>query len=703
MDKLKMQTVNKADENFKKLAEMFPNAVTEAIDENGEVVRAIDKDVLMQEISCKVVDGNEERYQFTWPDKKKSVLLANAPINKTLRPCREESVDFDNTENLYIEGDNLEVLKLLQETYLGKIKMIYIDPPYNTGNDFVYNDDFSVESGVWRVESGDFDKDGNRLVKNLDSNGRFHTDWLNMIYPRLKLAKDLLSDDGVIFISIDDNEVENLKKTCGEIFGRDNFIGQIVWQSTQKNDPRFIAINHEYVLCYTKNIEVQNICGKWRTRHPLVDEMMEEYKKIKSKYSDIETIQVEWNKTISKEKYSPLKHYKFVDMRGPYFAADISDPQRKGPKHDFVIHPVTGKLCKAPAGGYSPREEEMRRRLANDEIHFGKTHEQVVCSKKYLTTAEDRLNSVYYEDGRRATKLLETLVGKGIFEHPKSEIMIKRLCGFVTDSNSIIIDFFSGSATTAHAVMQLNAEDGGNRKFIMVQLPEKTDEKSEAYKAGYKNICEIGKERIRRAGKKIKDDLKNYGKERQIDGMTLFSVSTAPNLRQAQWVDNITGEIKTESRYAHEPKDVYKYYPEKLDIGFRVLKLDSSNMKDVYYNPADYEPSLFSSLEDNIKEDRTPEDLLFQVMLDLGILLSSKIQVRSEKVGMRSYSYFDVEDGYLIACFDKDIDEEVITAIAKQKPYYFVMRDSSMANDSVATNFEQIFAAYSPETVRKVL
>ena len=669
MEKLKMQTVNKADENFKRLAEMFPNAVTEVKDENGEVVRAIDKDVLMQEINTKVVDGKEERYQFTWPDKKKSVLLANAPINKTLRPYREESVDFDNTENLYIEGDNLEVLKLLQETYLGKIKMIYIDPPYNTGNDFVYNDEFGMRNEEWNEVSGNYDEDGNqitgKLEKNAESNGRFHTDWLNMIYPRLKIAKDLLSEDGVIFISIDDNEQENLRKTCDEIFGIDNFIGQIVWQSTQKNDPRFVAINHEYVLCYTKNIEVQNLGGKWRTRHPLVNEMMNEYHKIKNKYSDVETIQEEWNKIIAKDKYSPLKHYKFVDMKGPYFAADISDPQRKGPKHDFVIHPVTGKLCKAPAGGYSPREEEMRRRLANDEIHFGKTHEQVVCSKKYLITAEDRLNSVYYEDGRRATKLVEKLVGKGIFEHPKSEIMIKRLSGFVTDSNSTILDFFSGSATTAHAVMQLNAEDGGKRKFIMVQLPEETDKKSEAYKAGYKNICEIGKERIRRAGQKIRNE--QLGIKNEGDNSSLLTPNSS------------------------------------LDTGFRVLKCDTSNMKDVYYNPAEYEPSLFSSLEDNIKEDRTPEDLLFQVMLDLGILLSSKIQVRSEKVGMRNYSYFDVEDGYLIACFDKNIDEEVITAIAKQKPYYFVMRDSSMANDSVATNFEQIFAAYSPDTVRKVL
>lgn len=672
-DKLKMQTANKADENFKKLAAMFPNAVTETIDENGEVVRAIDKDVLMQEINTRVVDGNEERYQFTWPDKKKSVLLANAPINKTLRPCREESVDFDNTENLYIEGDNLEVLKLLQETYLGKIKMIYIDPPYNTGNDFVYEDDFAQSTDEYLENSGQFDEDGNRLVKNLDSNGRFHTDWLNMIYPRLKLAKDLLSDDGVIFISIDDNEAENLKKTCDEIFGKDNFIGQIVWQSTQKNDPRFIAVNHEYVLCYTKNVEVQNLCGKWRTKHPLVEEMMKEYEKIKSKYSDIETIQAEWNKIISREKYSQLKHYKFVDMRGPYFAADISDPQRKGPKHDFVIHPITGKLCKAPAGGYSPREEEMRRRLANDEIHFGKTHEQVVCSKKYLTTAEDRLNSVYYEDGRRATKLLETIVGKGIFEHPKSEIMIKRLCGFVTKQNSIILDFFSGSATTAHAVMQLNAEDGGHRKFIMVQLPEKTDEKSEAYKAGYKNICEIGKERIRRAGNAIMQSV----------------TSGAGNLNGVGWG---CGMPSTPEERAYITQNV-------IDTGFRVLKCDSSNMKDVYYNHTEFEPSMFDNLVDNIKDDRTPEDLLFQVMLDLGILLSSKI----EETSIAGKKVYSVADGFLIACFDEKLTTETITAIAKQQPYYFVMRDNGFADDSVATNFEQIFAAFSPDTIRKVL
>ena len=689
MDKLKMQTVNKADENYKKLAEMFPNAVTEAIDENGEVVRAIDKDVLMQEINTRVVDGNEERYQFTWPDKKKSVLHANAPINKTLRPCREESVDFDNTENLYIEGDNLEVLKLLQETYLGKIKMIYIDPPYNTGNDFVYNDEFGIRSEEWDEVSGNYDEDGNQIVgkleKNTENNGRFHTDWLNMIYPRLKLAKDLLSDDGVVFISIDDNEVENLIKCCGEVFGESNFVAQIPWRKrTAKSDVPFgVSQDFEYLICFAKSSSfAASVEGKER------------------------------------------KYYETPDFEGkPWRIHDLTKQTTASerPNSYFtIVNPKTGEKYPAnPNRTWAITEETFEKYYNDKRIVFPGDYGFLNIQKPALRYwKEDDIKKSGNKFGRVAvsTKLPDTigmsqdgtkeiteLLGAKVFSFPKPSDLIKYLISTSTESNDIILDFFSGSATTAHAVMQLNVEDGGNRKFIMVQLPEETDEKSEAYKAGYKNICEIGKERIRRAGKKIKDDLKNYGKERQIDGMTLFSVSTAPNLRQAQWVDNITGEIKTESRYAHEPKDVYKYYPEKLDIGFRVLKLDSTNMKDVYYNPADYEPSLFSSLEDNIKEDRTPEDLLFQVMLDLGILLSSKIQVRSEKVGMRSYSYFDVEDGYLIACFDKDIDEEVITAIAKQKPYYFVMRDSSMANDSVATNFDQIFASYSPDTIRKVL
>lgn len=634
-----MQTANKADENFKKLADMFPNAVTEAIDENGEVVRAIDKDVLMQEINTKVVDGNEERYQFTWPDKKKSVLLANAPINKTLRPCREESVDFDNTENLYIEGDNLEVLKLLQETYLGKIKMIYIDPPYNTGNDFVYNDEFGMRNEEWNKVSGNYDEDGNqitgKLEKNTESNGRFHTDWLNMIYPRLKLAKDLLTDDGVIFISIDDNEVENLIKCCNEIFGRSNFIANLIWKSKSggANDSRYFAVDHEYIIVYAKSADKFELGIDKEATVTTTYNRKDEKGQYALDRLDKQSI-----------RYSEALDYEIIGPDGTSYR----------PKHKDPTHPnATWRWSKKNV------EQHYDYLVFENGCVYTKNYKKEGAIARSLLL-EDRF-------GRTRTGKTDcfSLFNRDYFSNPKPYKLIRYFEIIASNKDSIILDFFSGSATTAHAVMQLNAEDGGHRKFIMVQLPEVTDEKSEAYKAGYKNICEIGKERIRRAGQKIRNEqlgIKNEG-------------------------DNSSLQTPNSS----------------LDTGFRVLKCDTSNMKDVYYNPAEYEPSLFSSLEDNIKEDRTSEDLLFQVMLDLGILLSSKIQVRSEKVGMRNYSYFDVEDGYLIACFDKNIDEEVITAIAKQKPYYFVMRDSSMATDSVATNFEQIFAAYSPDTVRKVL
>ena len=689
MDKLKMQTVNKADENYKKLAEMFPNAVTEAIDENGEVVRAIDKDVLMQEINTRVVDGKEERYQFTWPDKKKSVLLANAPINKTLRPCREESVDFDNTENLYIEGDNLEVLKLLQETYLGKIKMIYIDPPYNTGNDFVYEDDFAQSTDEYLANIGQYDEDCNRLVKNLDSNGRFHTDWLNMIYPRLKLAKDILADNGLIFISIGQAELNNVITMSDEIFGASNRAGIVSRQmKTGNNQGKFFTQNTDYIVVYSKNVE---------TTSALKDDMSQDL--IDNVYNKVQE-----SGSRKGERYRTMG----------LFQASL--------KHGGSSYPIVcpdGERVITPKGlPWRWNESTFKKGLENDDIVFIKSNNSPLIN---YDTKEKASWNIYtkiwlssrLEEGQLPSDLIlkfenrhaaKELVSLGIpFDFPKPTALLKYILHLIVEKDYYVLDFFSGSATTAHAVMQLNAEDGGHRKFIMVQLPEKTDEKSEAYKAGYKNICEIGKERIRRAGKKIVEELSNCGKERQIEGMTLLSAGVAPSSRHAEWIDNTTGEIKAESRNAHAPEDYYKYNPEKLDIGFRVLKCDSSNMKEVYYTPDDYEMSLFDSLEDNIKEDRTPEDLLFQVMLDLGILLSSKIQVRSEKVGMRSYSYFDVEDGYLIACFDKDIDEEVITAIAKQKPYYFVMRDSSMANDSVATNFDQIFASYSPSTIRKVI
>lgn len=682
MDRLRMQTANKADENFKKLAAMFPNAVTETINENGEVVRAIDKDVLMQEISCTVVDGNEERYQFTWPDKKKSVLLANAPINKTLRPCREESVDFDTTENLYIEGDNLEVLKLLQETYLGKIKMIYIDPPYNTGNDFVYEDDFAQNTDEYLANSGQFDEEGNRMVQNTESNGRFHTDWLNMIYPRLKLAKDLLADDGVIFISIDDNEQVNLSKVCDEIFGPNNRIGPIIQnKQNAKNDTVNIQKNHEFILIYRKSTIIDGAKVKATLSRRVVTyrDVLEENGQFyylndpittrgeggtlnarpnlgytiyynpktgdflaKSDYN-IQLAKTENNEDIVYHTDTDLIEKGYVTVRPPRVRGQLGCwtwalDKFNAEKHSVVI---TGK-----PGSYTAR----KRTFVDSNC--------VICKEGklvYMSTVEANSRSILDFSTNEGTNELSSLIKGNVFNNPKNLEMIKYLISLVQDSNAYVLDFFSGSSTTAHAVMQLNAEDGGHRKFIMVQLPEKCDEKSEAYKAGYKTICEIGKERIRRAGKKIREE--------NADNSSLLT----PN--------------------------------SKLDTGFRVLKCDTSNMKDVYYNPSEYEVNMFSRLEDNIKEDRTPEDLLFQVMLDLGVLLSSKI----EETTIAGKKVFNVEDNYLIACFDSDVSEETIKAIAKQKPYYFVMRDSSMASDSVATNFDQIFATYSPDTVRKVL
>ena len=632
---------------------------------DGEVVRAIDKDVLQQEINATVVEGRDERYQLTWPDKQRAIISANAPINKTLRPCREESVDFDNTENLYIEGDNLEVLKLLQETYLGKIKMIYIDPPYNTGHDFVYNDKFSVSPDEWDEMSGDLDEYGNRLVQNTDSNGRFHTDWLNMIYPRLKIARDLLSDDGVIFISIDDCELDNLRKVCDELFGENNFISNIVWQSTAgSNTGTEIVTVTENIIIYTKNRSVFQFDGMLSSDNSY--NLSDEYEAIRGKY-----------------------------------ALDKLDRRRVGDHYSEALnYPITmpdGTL-RYPGGDTVKSNEGWNYLWSKTKVQWGIENGFIVFSKKNgIWNVYNKRYAKIDNEGNpiertipfrnvitsdqcntaQGTNEIRSLFGFRYFDFPKpSKLIIQLLLTCVRkDNKAIILDFFSGSATTAHAVMRQNFQDvfdgkKGKRKFIMVQLPEKTEEKSEAYKAGYKNICEIGKERIRRAGEMEKKN----------------AYATAGS--SLKWND----ERKTELG------DDY-VCPEDVDIGFRVLKLDSSNMKDVYYNPAEFSKNLLDTTIDNIKEDRTPEDLLFQVMLDLGVLLSSKI----EETEIAGKKVFNVADGFLSACFDNDVNEEVITAVAKQQPIYFVMRDSSLSTDTTATNFDQIFETYSPETVRKVI
>ena len=655
MDKLNMQTKNLADEKFEALKKLFPNAITETIDENGEVVRAIDKDILAQEISNEVVEGRDERYQFTWPDKRKAMLNANAPISKTLRPCREESVNFDETENLYIEGDNLDVLKLLQETYLGKVKMIYIDPPYNTGKDFVYNDSFKKSTEEYLEESGQVDEEGNRLEVNPESNGRFHTDWLNMIYLRLKLARNLLSDDGVIFISIDDNEQANLKKVCDEIFGSSNYLNQFAWVS---------------------NITGRQIagCGAAKTWESVLV-----YCKDSASSFGL-TVDITFAKEKMSDSYKGFNKDIRTDSRGAFAVGDtlynhnrkFNEETRPNLVFSIFYNPDTEQIITGNIGEQHPGFVEILPHANGDGVH--KYHAWRWSRQKIANESYDlivlKTASGGYEIYTRIRDFNNTLLkdiitnisngdsevqklfgGKKYFDYPKSVDLLRTFIASINDKEAIIMDFFSGSGTAAHAVMELNAEDGGNRKFIMVQLPEETDEKSEAYKAGYKNICEIGKERIRRAGKKILED--NNDKE----GI------------------------------------------EKLDIGFRVLKTDTSNMKDVYYKPADLDQNFLGELMDNIKSDRTPEDLLFQVMLDLGIPLSTSIDV----IKIEGKDVFVVDDGYLIACFDKDIDDALVTEIAKKGPAFAVFRDASMKSDSALNNFDQIFERISPETSTKVM
>ncbi len=637
MDKLRMQSSNGVEDNITKIAQLFPDCVTETVDErSGQPKHLIDFEKLKQNLSDSVMSERAERYQFTWPDKSKAILLANSPINATLRPCREDSVDFDNTQNLYIEGDNLDVLKCLKETYLHKVKMIYIDPPYNTGNDFVYEDDFTQSSEEYLANSGQFDEQGNRMFTNAESNGRFHTDWLNMIYPRLKVARDLLTDDGVIFISIDDNEVENLRKVCDEVFGEQNFVDCLHWK--KKKQPSFLAKHTakvmEYVIVYAKNT--------FKLEKLSVEKVSDSNKKV-----------ININNKISSRIFKPGVRVKSEEQTG-IIKAGVYTGRSMDVEYKNDIYYENGRTTNEVevVSKFSDSQSNIDTFIQKDLLYITKNFllrrdvgEEAAEKRKSITDL--LLND--YGDNQESDKEFLELFDKKYFDYTKPIKLIYNLVKSNFTEEGIILDFFSGSATTAHAVMQLNSEDGGNRKFIMVQLPEKTDEKSEAFKAGYKNICEIGKERIRRAGKKIKEE----------------------------------SPLTTQD----------------LDTGFRVLKLDSTNMQDIYYSPKDISQADLFSQVDNVKPDRTGEDLLFQVMLELGATLDSKIETTT----VAGKTIYNVAEGYLVACFDPDVTDDVVKSIAQMQPAYAVLRDASMKDDSTATNFEQIFKTYSPDTVTKIL
>ena len=659
--------------NVEKIAALFPHCVTERIGKNGTAELAIDFDKLRAELSNDALEDGEERYQFTWPDKRAASRLANEPVNLTLRPCREESVDFDTTENLYIEGDNLDVLKVLRETYLGRVKMIYIDPPYNTGNDFVYNDDFAQGKEDFEQNSGLFDADGNQTIdpmqRNTEANGRFHTDWLNMIYPRLKVARDLLADDGVLFFSIGQEELDNSIKLCSEIFGCDNFIGIISrLMKSGGNNGDFFSPNIDYILVCAKSVS--------------------SVKPFKCDLSQ-ELIDKVYNKIAQSGKRKG-ERYRTMGLYQASLTLDRSSNAR------YYIQCPDGSWCIPPEGKrWRVIEPSYFDMLGRDDIEFiqttnsplidehGEQSKWNIYTRIWLNDRQEEgqtpTNFISKFENRHSAKELISL--QIPFEFAKPSELIKYLI-YITQQkeDSIILDFFSGSATTAHAVMKLNAEDGGHRKFIMVQLPEVTDEKSEARKAGYANICEIGKERIRRAGRQL------VGAQ-YIAPTSGRSESNDENLQSNLFGDGTDGD-NAGAMYCAPTSE-----KKSIDIGFRVLKLDSSNMEDVFYTPDKFEPSLLDSLVDNIKADRSGEDLLFQVMLDLGIELS--VGIRREAIGGKEC--WIVDEGYLIACFDKDVNETTIEEMAKLLPTHLVIRDASAANDNVLDNFDQIIESYSNE------
>jgi adenine-specific DNA-methyltransferase len=656
MENLKMHSPNFAEENIAKIEVMFPNCVTESKDENGNLKKSIEFDLLRQELSTHIVEGPQERYQLNWPGKREALLTANAPIAKTLRPCREESVDFDTTENLFIEGDNLDVLKMLQESYLGKIKLIYIDPPYNTGKDFIYADNFVESTEEYLLVSGQKDEDGNRLVVNTDSNGRFHSDWLSMMYSRLKLSRNLLKDDGVIVIHIDENEYPNLEKVLSEIFGEENNLGTIVWDKRNpKGDSAGIAQQHELISFYCKNKDYfKNSCELKRPKENSKKMLDKVAQLINSEGGVTENVRAKYKEWLKKQDFSGgEKAYNLIDDKGRiYQSVSMAWPnKKKAPDAYFtpLIHPITKKECVVPDRGWRNPPSTMEELIKNDLILFGKD-ETTQPRRKYLLEEniyENVPSLLYY--GASDDALLSEL---GVwFDTPKVVNVSKKLINPICNENDIVLDFFAGSATTAHAVMQLNANDESNLKFVMVQLPETCDEKSEAFKAGYKTIAEISKERIRRAGKKIKEENPEATKN--------------------------------------------------LDIGFRVLKVDSSNMEDVYYTPDDTKQTVLFNNTDNIKKDRTSEDLLFQVLLDWGVDLTLPI---SKEAILDREVYF-ADGNALAACFVKDggISEDLCKELAKREPLRVVFRDSGFADDSVKINVEQIFKLMSPHTDVKTI
>ena len=670
MEKMRMESVDTTAQNIDKIGAMFPNCITETVDENGKPKNVVNFELLKQMLSSDVLEG-DEAYEFTWVGKKAAIVEANKPIRKTLRPCPEESKNWDTTENLYIEGDNLEVLKLLQESYLGKVKMIYIDPPYNTGNDFIYADDFMRSQEEENQQMGMYDDDDNRLFKNTDTNGKFHSDWCSMIYSRLMVSRGLLTEDGVIFISIDENEVNTLKAIADEIFGASNFIAELIWSAGRKNDSKYISVSHEYILCYFKNaqyIKDHNII--WRERKQGLDDIYAEYDRLKKQFgSDTIVIEAElkkWYKNLPDGH--PAKdhtHYNKVDNKGIFFASDISWPGGGGPKYE-ILHPVTGKTVKIPARGWLTNKDTLLQWINEGKVNFGADETSVPTIKSYLSDHEFGVPySVFYKDGRAASKRLATLMGDKVFENPKDEEILQRLIEFCgTDDNDIVLDFFSGSGTTAHALFLADANQGKHRKFILVQLPEEIDPSKAVSEKAKKvaqsavalldslhaphNICEIGKERIRRAGEMVRES----------------STSLTAN----------------------------------IDCGFRAFKLDETNMKDVYYSPEDFNQSILSMLESNIKEDRTDLDLLFGCLLEWGLPLS--LPYTSEKIeGCTVHTY---NDGDLIACFNENVPESVVKEIAKRKPLRAVFRDSSFANSPAKINVFEIFKLYMPEDANDI-